>query len=118
LHPSGATIDASSKGTIATKNVDIRGAGNPPIILTGEFDLRRHAELDALFDDVKDAPCVVVDCSAVTFLTASALGRFVRLKNSLPTKTPVRLYGVRPQIYELFALTQLTSLFEIYDYHA
>jgi anti-anti-sigma factor len=106
------------EAAIATKSTPIPGAGNPPIILTGEFDLRRHAELDALFDRVKDASCVVVDCSAVTFLTASALGRFVRLKNSLPTNTPVRLYGVRPRIYELFALTQLTSLFEIYDYHA
>ncbi len=90
-----------------------RRAGTPRILLTGEFDLTRHAELDAIFDGVKDEPSVDVDCSGVTFMTASALGRFVRLKKSLPANATVQLLGLRPEIFKLFGLTKLNSLFEM-----
>ncbi len=74
-----------------------------------------------LFQLVEVANCrkMVLNFSAVDFLSSAALGKLITLDKKMKTKSgKLRLCNIRPEIYEVFAITRLNRLFDIKDEEA
>ena len=58
---------------------------------------------------------LIVDFKAVRFLTSSVLGLLIRVsKKVYETKGKLRLCSINPKILEIFKITRLDKIFEIY----
>lgn len=61
-------------------------------------------------------PKIVLNFAAVEFLSSAALGKLISFeKKSRAKKCKLILTNIRPEIYEVFAITKLTKLFTIKD---
>ena len=59
---------------------------------------------------------IVLDFANVEYLSSAALGKLITLdKKVKAAKGKLRLCSIRPDIYEVFAITKLNKLFSIYD---
>lgn len=59
---------------------------------------------------------IVLNFSAVEFLSSAALGKLISFEKKARTKkAQLVLTNIRPEIYEVFAITKLTKLFTIKD---
>jgi anti-sigma B factor antagonist len=59
---------------------------------------------------------IVLDFSHVEYLSSAALGKLITLdKKVKATKGKLRLCSIRPEIYEVFAITKINKLFSIHD---
>ena len=71
-------------------------------------------ELVALLEK-SDPPDLLIDLEDVEFLSSSMLGKLIRLlKRTRQRKGRLRLCSIRPSIREVFEITQLHKVFEIY----
>jgi len=74
-----------------------------------------------LFHLVEEDGCkkVVLNFSNVEFLSSAALGKLITLdKKSKKAGGSLKFSNIRPEIYEVFAITRLNKLFAIYDEEA
>ena len=72
-------------------------------------------QLFALVDD-ENRRKIVLDFSNVEYLSSAALGKLITLDKKVKANSgKLRLCNVRPEIYEVFAITRLNKLFEMYD---
>lgn len=59
---------------------------------------------------------IVLDFSNVEYLSSAALGKLITMEKKVKTaRGRLRLCSIRPEIYEVFAITKLNKLFQIYD---
>ncbi len=59
---------------------------------------------------------IVLDFSNVEYLSSAALGKLITMdKKVKASKGNLRLCSIRPDIYEVFAITKLNKLFDIHD---
>ncbi len=59
---------------------------------------------------------ILLNFSKVEFLSSAALGKLITLdKKVKSSQGQLRLSNIRPEIYEVFAITRLNKLFEIHD---
>ncbi len=59
---------------------------------------------------------IVLDFSHVEYLSSAALGKLITLdKKVKAAKGKLRLCSIRPEIYEVFAITKLNKLFNIHE---
>jgi anti-sigma B factor antagonist len=59
---------------------------------------------------------IVLDFTNVEYLSSAALGKLITLNNKVKSaKGKLRLCGIRPDIYEVFAITKLNTVFDIRD---
>ncbi len=59
---------------------------------------------------------IIVDFSNVEYFSSPALGKLITLdKKVKAAKGKLRLCSIRPDIYEVFAITRLNKLFDIKD---
>ena len=71
-------------------------------------------EFSSLVEQV-GAGTLVVDLGAVSFLTSSSIGVLIAmLKRTRAHGGQMKLCGLRPEIRELFAITQIDRVFEIH----
>jgi len=85
------------------------------IALQGEYDLARQPELRSQLAAGTGFELVLLDLHDVTFIDATALTEFIRLKKQLAGPAVVRVFGVTPHIRKLFHVTGLNTRFEIHD---
>ncbi len=74
-----------------------------------------------LFQLVELGNCrkIVLNFSAVDFLSSAALGKLITLDKKMKGKAgKLKLCNIRPEIYEVFAITRLNRLFDIKDEEA
>lgn len=65
-------------------------------------------------DDGRDK--IVLDFSNVEYLSSAALGKLITMDKKVKgAKGKLRLCSIRPDIYEVFAITKLNKLFKIHD---
>ncbi len=70
-------------------------------------------QLNALIID-KESPKLVVDFTNVAHLSSSALGMLITLHNQVREKNgKLALCNIRPEIFEIFAITRLNDIFTI-----
>ena len=59
---------------------------------------------------------LVLNFSSVDFLSSAALGKLITLDKKAKTHgTALKLTNIRPEIFEVFAITKLNRLFDIQD---
>jgi anti-sigma B factor antagonist len=59
---------------------------------------------------------IVLDFSNVEYLSSAALGKLITLdKKVKAARGKLRLCNIRPDIYEVFAITKLNKLFDIHE---
>ena len=59
---------------------------------------------------------IVLDFTNVEYLSSAALGKLITMdKKVKAAKGTLRLCSIRPEIYEVFAITKLNKLFKIYE---
>ncbi len=59
---------------------------------------------------------IVLNFSAVDFLSSAALGKLITLDKKMKAHGgELKLSNIRPEIYEVFAITKLNRLFDIKD---
>jgi len=59
---------------------------------------------------------VVLNFAAVEFLSSAALGKLITLERKAKANGgELKLSNIRPEIYEVFAITKLNKLFDIKD---
>jgi anti-anti-sigma factor len=59
---------------------------------------------------------LLLNFAAVGFLSSSALGKLITLDKKIKSHGgKLKLSNIRPEIYEVFAITKLNKLFEIKD---
>lgn len=71
-----------------------------------------------LFDlvEVEDRKKLVLNFSSVDFLSSAALGKLITLDKKVKAQGGVlKLCNIRPEIYEVFAITRLNRIFDIKD---
>ena len=72
-------------------------------------------ELFALVE-TEDRESILLNFSDVEFLSSAALGKLITLDKKVKAANgKLRLCNIRPQIYEVFAITKLNNLFDIKD---
>lgn len=66
--------------------------------------------------DQSNNPKLLLDFSNVEHLSSAALGMLININNRIRAKAgQLRLANIDPQIYEVFTITKLHKLFQIYD---
>lgn len=64
--------------------------------------------------DSDDRKKIILDFSNVEYLSSAALGKLITLDKKVKSaKGKLRLCNIRPDIYEVFAITRLNKLFDI-----
>ena len=59
---------------------------------------------------------IILDFSNVEYLSSAALGKLITMdKKVKAAKGKLRLCAVRPDIYEVFAITKLNKLFDMHE---
>ena len=66
--------------------------------------------------DSQDEPRVLISFTNVDHLSSAALGTLITINNKISGKDgQLRLAEIDPQIYEVFVITKLNKLFQIFD---
>ncbi len=66
--------------------------------------------------DASNTPRVLINFSNVRHLSSAALGMLITINNRVRQKGgQLRLANIDPQIYEVFVITKLNKLFQIFD---
>ena len=86
--------------------------------LTGEVDLARQAELDAIAEEAVEAGLAIVDMSEITFVDSTVINWLLRTKKVVEEKNG-RLRVVAPKglVTRLIALTELEGVIEVFPTH-
>jgi anti-sigma B factor antagonist len=64
--------------------------------------------------EVENRKKLVLNFSSVDFLSSAALGKLITLEKKLKNRSgTLKLCCIRPEIYEVFAITRLNRLFDI-----
>ena len=72
-------------------------------------------EINALIDG-QDQPKVLISFTNVDHLSSAALGTLITINNKIRGRDgQLRLAEIDPQIYEVFVITKLNKLFQIFD---
>ena len=72
-------------------------------------------ELFALVEREKRGK-ILLNFSAVEFLSSAALGKLITMDKKVKAHSgTLKLSNIRPEIYEVFAITKLNKLFDIKD---
>ena len=59
---------------------------------------------------------IILDFTNVEYLSSAALGKLITMdKKVKAAKGSLRLCSIRPEIYEVFAITKLNKLFKIFE---
>ena len=81
-----------------------------------EKDIRRLEE--SIFPVIERSESInlVLDFSNVQFLSSSVLGLLLRISKKIYERNSrLALCSIKPKIYEIFKITHLNKIFEIYD---
>ena len=72
-------------------------------------------EISVIVDESPN-PKLLISFSNVEHLSSAALGTLININNKIRQKGgQLRLSNIDPQIYEVFVITRLNKLFQIYD---
>ena len=65
--------------------------------------------------DVDNRQKILLNFTGVAFLSSAALGKLITLNTRVRSLNgSLKLCGIRPEIYEVFQITKLNRVFEIY----
>lgn len=71
-------------------------------------------QLFSLVDDEGKGK-LLLDFSNVDYLSSAALGKLITLNKKLLNRGQLKLCNIKPEIYEVFEITKLNKVFQIYE---
>ena len=92
----------------------------PPKVfkLTGEVDIARQAELDAIAAAAAEAELAIVDLTEVTFLDTTVINWLLRTKKVIEEqKGRLRVVAPKGLLTRLIAITELEGVIEVFPTH-
>jgi anti-anti-sigma factor len=93
---------------------DQRTAGGAILALNGEFNLSQRDRLNEAFDEIRNAPCVVVDVAKTAFIDSTVLGSLLRLRGDvIRNGGSFVLTAPSVMVQRLLEITMLTQLFDV-----
>ena len=104
------------------RRLDIEEVGNATVATFVDKKILDEGNIqiigNQLFSLVEDEgrDTIVLDFSNVEYLSSAALGKLITMDKKVKSaKGKLRLCCVRPDIYEVFAITKLNKLFDMRD---
>ena len=92
----------------------------PPRVfkLTGEVDLAREAELDAIAAAAAEAGLAIVDMTEITFVDSTVISWLLRTKEVVEEKNGrLRVVASEGVVTRLIAITELEGVIEVFPTH-
>ena len=81
-----------------------------------EANIQQIGEVIGRVVDSQDEPKVLISFTNVDHLSSAALGTLITINNKIRGRDgQLRLAEIDPQIYEVFVITKLNKLFQIFD---
>ncbi|WP_162233265.1 MULTISPECIES: STAS domain-containing protein [Protofrankia] len=117
LHLSGPLSQRTSRSVIRFHTDTYAPPSMTIVRVHGEIDMATGAAFRAALMAGLDQlpPLLVVDLDGVSFLDACGLGILVGVANRAALAgIPVKVVGVRPHIYRLFALTRMVDRLNVH----
>ena len=91
----------------------VKGTIMEKIALHGDIDLYNVNELKEQLQNCQ-AENILIDASDLQYIDSTGLGVLVSSRNKLKEKNgTIKIVGLKPHIYKIFALTSLDKIFEI-----
>lgn len=90
----------------------------PQIIsLSGEFDIHNVPKLEAVLRPTIQMPRVVVDFSGVRYFDSTAISVLIKIRKARAERgfVPKRFVGLNPSMRHVFKITQLDSIWPLFD---
>lgn len=108
--------------TMSTQNrITVSDKGETAVVSFADRKILDEANIQEmgreLFSLVEnDRKQILLNFSNVEFLSSAALGKLITLDKKVKSSNgQLRLSNIRPEIYEVFAITRLNKLFAIHD---
>lgn len=96
------------------KDVTVVNFQNTAVLDSANIDALGRNLMDLV--NKQDIRKIILDFSAVRFMSSQALGVLLQLKKaSDSTKGRILIAGIRPELHKVFKLTNLHKLFSFYD---
>ena len=95
-------------------------AQNATVVTLTDEKILEDEDIRALEDSILplvDGPvAIVIDFSNVKFLSSAVLGLLIRISKRISeNKGQLKLCGISPRIYDIFKITRLDEIFDIYE---
>ena len=104
------------------RRLQVSQAGNVTVVRFVDRKILDEANIQELgqelFQLVEEdgRKALLLNFSSVEFLSSAALGKLITLDKKVKAKAgKLKLSNIRPEIYEVFAITKLNKLFDIKD---
>ena len=105
---------------MGTQNrIDVSDVGDVSVVQFKDRKIQDESNIQEmgreLFELVEqDRRKILLNFMNVEFLSSAALGKLITLDKKIKTaKSQLKLSNIRPEIYEVFAITRLNKLFDI-----
>jgi anti-sigma B factor antagonist len=100
--------------------IGIYYAQNATVVTLTDEKILEDEDIKALEDSIMPlidgAVNLVIDFSSVQFLSSAVLGLLIRISKKVNEhKGKLKLCGISPRIYDIFKITRLDEIFDIYD---
>ncbi|HTU70976.1 MAG TPA: STAS domain-containing protein [Candidatus Baltobacteraceae bacterium] len=90
--------------------------GHPLLEVSGEIDLSNAASFATALEELRHAPIVVIDMSALRFMDSSAINALARLRRSLrPSGSEIYLVVPLPVLRKILSVTGLDRHFHVVE---
>jgi len=106
----------------AYRRLDIREVGDVTVVRFHDHKIVEDINIQQLGQElfqlveVDNRKKILLNFSAVEFLSSAALGKLITLDKKVKAHgSALKLSNIRPEIYEVFAITKLNRLFDIKD---
>ncbi len=106
--------------TTANRHLDLTQVGDVTVVRFRDQKIIEDMNIQELGQElfglveVDGRDRLLLDFSAVDFLSSAALGKLITLDKKMKAHGGVlKLANIRPEIYEVFAITKLNRLFDI-----
>ncbi len=106
----------------APKRIQLNDSGDVTVVTFSDSKIIDEDEIQELGQELYDLVerdghrKFVLNFSQVEFLSSAALGKLISFEKKVSTHDgELILTNIRPEIYEVFAITKLTKLFQIKD---
>ena len=104
------------------KRIQVNESGQVSVVTFADSKIIDEAEIQELGQELYDLverdnrKKIILNFAHVEFLSSAALGKLIGFEKRVKSNSAeLILTNIRPEIYEVFAITRLTKLFEIKD---
>ena len=104
------------------QRIEVSENGNVTVVKFNDRKILDEANIHQLGQELyslveqENRQDVLLNFSAVEFLSSAALGKLINLDKKIQAQGGrLKLSNIRPEIYEVFAITKLNRIFDIKD---